>query len=145
VLDRYAADIVLHDRYVSRGRTITETDVVMFAAFSGDWYPLHTDREWAAGSSFGERIAHGLLLLVVGTGFLPVRPGVVVAFYGIDELRFVAPVRLGDTIRSEFELVGREEKKEGREVLTLGLEVKNQRSEVVLKAKLRMLCNRAPA
>jgi acyl dehydratase len=145
VLDKYAEQIALHERYVSRGRTITETDVVLFAAFGGDWYPLHTDREWAARSVFGERIAHGLLLLVVGTGFLPVRPGVVVAFYGIDELRFVGPVRLGDTIHSEFEVVAREEKKERREVLTLALDVQNQRGEAVLTAKLKMLCNRSPS
>ncbi len=144
MLDRFADQIVLHERHVSRGRTITETDVVLFASFSGDWYPLHTDREWAAASVFGERIAHGLLLLVVGTGFLPVRPGVVVAFYGIDELRFVGPVRLGDTIHSEFEVVAREEKKERRELLTLALEIKNQRGEAVLKAKVKMLCNRSP-
>lgn len=144
MLDKYANEIALRERHVSRGRTITETDVVLFSAFSGDWYPLHSDREWAAKSVFGERIAHGMLLLVVGTGFLPVRPGVVVAFYGIDELRFVAPVRLGDTIHSECEVVAKEERKESRQLLTLGLEVKNQRDEAVLKAKLKMLCNRAP-
>lgn len=142
LFEKYADAIHEGERFVSRGRTITESDVVMFCALSGDWYPLHSDREWAAKSSFGERIAHGLLILVVGAAFMPVLPGVIIAFYGIDNLRFMNPVRFGDTIHSEFEVIGREDRDENRSVITLGVAVVNQRGETVLKAIFQLLCNR---
>ena len=100
MLDKYAEQIALHERYVSRGRTITETDVVLFAAFGGDWYPLHTDREWAARSVFGERIAHGLLGLSVASGLamqLGFMTGTVEAFREFT-WKFRLPVLMGDTI-----------------------------------------------
>lgn len=143
-LQKYAGDLAVGDRHVSRSRTITEADVVIFSAFSGDWYPLHSDREWAASSPFGERIAHGLLILVVGAALMPIRPGVVVAFYGIDELRFVNPVRFGDTIHSVFEITAKEARKNDRVLVSIGTTVVNQNGEAVLKACFKFLCNQRP-
>ncbi len=86
----------------SAARTITEADIVMFASLSGDWNPIHTDAEFAKKTIFGQRIAHGLLTLSVVAGLL-VRLGLtertIVAFYGIDKLRFTKPVFIGDTIK----------------------------------------------
>ena len=56
------------DKFVSQGRTVTEADVVNFAGLAGDFNPLHTDAVFAAGTPFGERIAHGMLIAAIATG-----------------------------------------------------------------------------
>ena len=85
----------------SVGRTITEADIVNFAGISGDYNLIHTDAEYARGHLFGQRVAHGLLVLSVASG-LAVRLGfmedTIVAFRGLD-WRFTAPVFAGDTVR----------------------------------------------
>ena len=63
----YWEDFEIGEKIVSPGRTITEADLVMFAAFTGDWHPIHTDVDYASKTLFGERIAHGMLVLVVGS------------------------------------------------------------------------------
>ena len=85
----------------SRGRTVTEADVVAFSALTGDWHPQHADAVWAANSHFGERIAHGMLVLSFAVGLVDFDPERVVALRGITKCTFKAPVRLGDTIRVE--------------------------------------------
>jgi 3-hydroxybutyryl-CoA dehydratase len=86
----------------SQGRTVTEADVVAFAALSGDWNPMHTDAEFAAEHPFGQRVAHGLLVLSIASG-LAVRLGfleeTVLAFREIGEWKFSLPVYFGDTVR----------------------------------------------
>jgi len=119
------------------GRTITETDVTLFAMFTGDWYPLHVDKEYAAGSWAGERIAHGALTLSIMSGALPLAPGDLEAFLAIESCRFVACVRIGDTIRSDFEVVDcsrRDGSDNGR--VGVAVTVRNQRDEVVMEANL---------
>ncbi|MED5078355.1 MaoC/PaaZ C-terminal domain-containing protein [Geobacillus stearothermophilus] len=99
--DRPFEQYALGERHRSRGRTITEADIVRFAGVSGDFYPLHMDQEYAKRTPFGERIAHGMLTLSAATGLWMMELGVVLAFYGIDSLRFVRPVKIGDTIYVE--------------------------------------------
>jgi 3-hydroxybutyryl-CoA dehydratase len=84
------------------GRTITESDLVGFAGVSGDFFALHTDEAWAEGTRFGGRIAHGMLVLSVASGLWHLDPDVVVALHGLDRVRFVAPTRIGDTLRVEL-------------------------------------------
>ena len=94
------------DRHTSRARTITETDLVSFAMFTGDWHPIHTDVPYAeADPRFHGRIAHGALVLSVALGLVEFDPAAMKAFYGIDALRFVAPVRIGDTLHVETEVL----------------------------------------
>ncbi|MFZ5631437.1 MAG: MaoC/PaaZ C-terminal domain-containing protein [Bacillota bacterium] len=143
MLDKYFDELEVGDRAVSRGRTITEADLVMFSAFSGDWYPLHTDREYAAGTMFGQRIAHGMLVLSVATGLAQMNPGVVVAFYGMDKVRFTAPTFIGDTIRVEAEVVEKSDKGPFG-VVTIRQEIKNQRNEVCNTAILKVALNKKP-
>jgi acyl dehydratase len=85
----------------SQGRTVTEADVVSFAALSGDWNPMHSDAEFAAQHPFGQRVAHGLLGLSIASG-LAVRLGFLeetaLAFREISEWKFSLPIYLGDTI-----------------------------------------------
>ena len=119
------------------GRTVTETDITFFAMLSGDWYPLHVNREYAAQSWAGERIAHGMLTLSMITGMLPMAPGDLEAFLGIDRCRFRGPVRIGDTISPCFEIVGhthRDGASSGR--LEVAVTVRNQHGEVILEATL---------
>ena len=101
----------------SRGRTITEADVVGFAGLSGDFHPLHMDSEFAAQARFGKRIGHGMLTLAVTSGLMTLSPEAVEAFYGMDKVRFLRPVMLGDTIHVETtvaEMVPRAEGGGGR-------------------------------
>ena len=94
------------DRHTSRARTITETDLVSFAMFTGDWHPIHTDVTYAeADPRFHGRIAHGALVLSVALGLVEFDPTAMKAFYGIDAMRFVAPVRIGDTLHVETEVL----------------------------------------
>jgi acyl dehydratase len=96
-------DYVVGREIASLGRTVTEADVVAFAGLTGDYHPLHTDATFAAGTEFGERVAHGLLGLSLAFGLLA-RGGIfepaVVALLGVADWRFRAPVRLGDTVRA---------------------------------------------
>jgi acyl dehydratase len=85
----------------SVGRTISEADVVAFAALSGDWNQLHTDAEYAAQHPFGQRVAHGLLLMSIASGLIMrmgFLEGTALAFREIESWKFSLPVFLGDTI-----------------------------------------------
>lgn len=124
---------------MSRGRTVTEADIVMFAALSGDWYPLHVDREYAAKSPFGERIAHGMLVLSAASGLMPLTEWALVAFYGMDRVRFVAPTKIGDTIHMEAEVVEKRDKGERGGVVSYRQVVKNHRGEDLVVADFKVL------
>lgn len=87
-----------------RGRTVTEADVAMFAGLTGDFHPQHTDAEWAASSPFGERIAHGLLVLSLAAGLVEFDPDEVIALRRVRDVVFKRPVKLGDTIRVSVEM-----------------------------------------
>ena len=88
------------------GRTITETDVVLHAGHTGDFYPHHMDAEWMAKSEFGQRIAHGTLVFAVAVGMTAGTVNPVAFSYGYDRLRFIKPVHIGDTIHVEVEISG---------------------------------------
>jgi len=139
---RHFEDFQVGDKIVTRGRTITEADIVTFSAFSGDWHPLHTDVEYAKKGPFKERIAHGFLVLSVASGLLPLSEIAIMAFYGIDKLRFIAPVKLLDTIHVEFEAVEKQERDERGGVITFRQTVKNQRGEEVAVGTMRSLIAR---
>ena len=81
------------------GRTITETDVVMHAGQTGDFFPHHMDAEWCKTTEFGQRIAHGTLVFSVGVGMTASVINPVAFSYGYDKLRFIRPVFINDTIR----------------------------------------------
>ncbi|HEY8465564.1 MAG TPA: MaoC/PaaZ C-terminal domain-containing protein [Solirubrobacterales bacterium] len=103
----------------SRGRTITEADLVSFSALTGDWHPQHADAEWAKTSRFGERIAHGMLVLSYSIGLVGFDPEEVVALRGIDDLTFKRPVKIGETIRVEAQVDERKPLDDEHELVTL--------------------------
>lgn len=141
MIHSYFEDISVGDRNTTPARTITETDVVNFASLSGDWFPLHTDASYAESTFYGERIAHGMLVLSVVTGLITLTPGAVQAFHGIENLRFSRPTFIGDTIHAETEVTDARDRGE-KGLVTSALTVKNQRGETVVTADFRWLVAR---
>lgn len=138
----YFDELEIGASFTSPGRTITEADLVNFSSLTGDWYPLHTDVEWAKHSLFGERIAHGMLVLSYAMGLLPMQPGPIIAFYGMDKVRFFAPTKIGDTLHVEIELKQKEEKDDEAGLATFHMTVLNQRDEAVAKTINKVLLKR---
>lgn len=138
MIETWAEELVVGSVARTRARTITETDVVNFAALSGDWNPLHTDAVFAERGQFGRRIAHGMLTLSIATGLIKLEAPYVKAFYGIDDLRFRAPVFPGDTILVESVLTAVDLKSKGG-VASFDVSVTNQDDVVVLSCRMRFL------
>jgi len=130
-------------RFQTRGRTITETDLVSFSALTGDHHPLHTDVEWAAESEFNGRIAHGMLLLSYCVGLVPLDPAQVMALRGFERIAFKRPVRIGDTIHVEGELESKKELDAATGLVVFAWRIVNQRGEAVALAKVRVVWRRA--
>jgi 3-hydroxybutyryl-CoA dehydratase len=110
---------------------------VNFAGFSGDFHPLHVDAEYASKTIFGERIAHGMLVLSVASGLLPLYDWAIIAFYGMDRLRFLAPTKIGDTLHVELEITDCQAKEMGG-VVVFKQVATNQRDEAVCKAEVKV-------
>ncbi len=140
----YFEDFETGLKTTTRGRTITETDIVTFAMWTGDWYPVHTDVEYAKNSLFGERIAHGFLVLSAASGLMPLYDIAIVAFYGMDKVRFMQPTKIGDTIRVVMEPVKLTDKGEIGGVVTILCNIINQRDEDVAKITLKVLVMKKP-
>ena len=132
-------DVCTGDGFTSRGRTITEADVVAFAALTGDWHPQHADAQWAAESAFGERIAHGLLVVSFAAGLVPFDPERVVALRRIGDVVFKRPVRLGDTIHVEGKVAERSRVADEAGLVTFAWSVLNQDGKLVCRARVEVL------
>jgi 3-hydroxybutyryl-CoA dehydratase len=130
------------DRFTTGGRTVTEADVVMFAGLTGDTHPQHVDAEWAAGSRFGERIAHGMLVMSYAVGLMPFDPERVVALRRLTDVAFKQPVRLGDTIRVEGEIADRRELDDANGLVTCRWRIRNQRGKLVARATVEVVWKR---
>jgi len=146
----YFEDYAVGECLTTPARTMTETDIVNFAGLTGDWHPLHTDREYAAKSEFGERIAHGMLTLCIGTALLyrlgpyATLPKSFIAFYGMDQVRFVHPCRIGDTLNCVWEVADLIEKDDKRGILVAKNRIVNQKGEDVVVYITRALVGRKP-
>ena len=118
------------------GRTITETDFVVHAGHTGDFFPHHMDAEFARTTEFGQRIAHGTMIFAIGVGLTATLINPVSFSYGYDRLRFIRPVFIGDTIRTRVTIAAKEPdpKRPGHGRVVERCEVINQRGEVVLAA-----------
>jgi len=124
-------------RITSPGRTITEADVVTFAGLSGDSNAIHTDAEFAKGTAFGQRVAHGLLGVSIVSG-LAMRTGImegtVIAFREIKDWKFSLPVFIGDTIHVILEVKEKNAMPRlGGGSILLSLDVRNQDDQTVMK------------
>lgn len=139
---RYFEEFEVGQTMVTAGRTVTEGDIVRFAGLSGDFNQIHTDADYAANTMFGERIAHGLLVLSIASG-LAVQTGIiegtVLAFREL-EWKFSRPVMVGDTVHAEIEV---EDTKAvprlGGGNVTMKVTVRNQNDDVVHRGRWVML------
>jgi 3-hydroxybutyryl-CoA dehydratase len=135
-------------RINTASRTVTETDIVLFAGLSGDFNQIHIDAEYSKTTPFGARVAHGLLGLsiasglVVQTGFME---GTIMAFREVNEWKFIKPIFIGDTIHVETEV------KEVKAIPRIGggsivivLDVKNQSGDTVMKGSWTALITGRP-
>ncbi|NIM45213.1 MAG: dehydratase [Nitrososphaeria archaeon] len=142
-MGKYFEDFKIGERFNSPARTLTEADIVTFAGLSGDYNPLHTDEEFAKKTPFKGRVAHGLLTLAISEGLrarLALFEGTAIALLGVNNVRFISPVKAGDTIRVESRVASkRETSKQERGIIILKDVVKNQRNEVVMEAEITIM------
>ncbi len=146
---KYFDELKQGDVYITPSRTMTETDVVMFAAMSGDYNELHTNAEMMKNSQFGGRLVHGLLALAVSHGLM-FRTGLLdgsgIAFAGIDDLRFLAPVLIGDTVHGKITVsdLYASKSKPDRGVAYFDFELIKQDGTVVQKCIKKIMMKKKP-
>ncbi|WP_313168787.1 phenylacetic acid degradation bifunctional protein PaaZ [Massilia oculi] len=135
---RYFEDLEMGHSLLTHRRTVSEADIVNFGGVSGDYFYMHFDEIAAKDTQFGQRIAHGYFVLSAAAGlFVSPAPGPVLANYGLDNLRFVAPVAIGDTIRARLTCKRKvdrnrtDEQGRGQGVVAWDVQVTNQRDELV--------------
>lgn len=140
---KYGDDFRVGDVYVTAGITVTETHVVNWAGLTGDFYPIHMDREFAAKTQFGERLVHGPLIFGLAVGLVSLSGfggDAAIAWLGVDNMRMLRPVKIGDTVRVHVEV--REHQptsnpKKGIQVWRYT--VRNQRDEDVMALDYKMM------
>ena len=135
---RYFEDLEIGHSLLTHRRTVSEADIVNFGGVSGDYFYMHFDEIAAKDTQFGKRIAHGYFVLSAAAGlFVSPAPGPVLANYGLDNLRFVAPVAIGDTIRARLTCKRKvdrnrtDEQGRGQGVVAWDVQVTNQDDELV--------------
>jgi len=134
-MERYYEDMEVGEEYESPSRTVTETDLVNFSAFSGDWSPVHSDEEFCRKTPYKTRIVHGLLGLALTEGLKFRIPAFATARYMASlywNYKFTAPILIGDTVRLTVKIQSkRETKKPDRGIVIEYVTMLNQRNEVV--------------
>ncbi|MHA1579791.1 MAG: MaoC family dehydratase [Candidatus Freyarchaeota archaeon] len=139
-LGKTYGEFVVGEKDKSPAVTITDAHIILFASLSGDYNPLHIDEEFAKKTPFGTRIAHGLLSVSVMSGYLgQLLNGTAIAFLGA-RYKFTAPVKIGDTIHAESEVIEKKDKeKYNGGVVKIKLQIKNQRGEVCVEGEADVL------
>jgi len=135
---RHFEEVQIGESLLTHRRTVGEADLINFGGISGDYFYMHFDEEAARASPFGQRIAHGYFVLSAAAGlFVSPAPGPVLANYGLDTLRFIKPVGIGDTIRARItakrkvDRLKQDARGQGQGVVAWDVEVTNQHDELV--------------
>jgi acyl dehydratase len=147
-VDRWLEDYEIGERRTTVGRTITETDIVVHAGQTGDFFPHHMDASWCATQPFGARIAHGTLIVAVAVGMTATDINPQAMSYGYDRIRFLKPVFIGDTLTVSAEITDKADhaRKPGLGYLHELVSVTNQEGELVMVLTHLYLVNkRVPA
>lgn len=132
-IQKYFEEFELNHTRQTHGRTITETDIVIHAGQSGDFFPHHMDEEWCKTQPFGRRIAHGTLIFTVAIGLTADLINDVSMTYGYERLRFIKPVFINDTIRVTITIKDKKDhKKPEYGLVTELVECFNQHNELVM-------------
>jgi len=145
---QYFEEFEVGQKIITAGRTVAESDIFSFAGLSGDYNQMHTDAEFAKGTPFGQRVAHGLLGLSIASG-LAMRTGLlegtVIAFREINNWKFIAPVFIGDTVHVEMEVLETKAlPRIGGGSVIITLDVKKQSGETVMKGNWTVLVMSTP-
>ena len=125
--------------FQSQPREVREADVVAFCALSGDWHPQHWDAGWAASSPFGERIAHGMLILSLAVGLVPLEPERVRALRRVGETVFKRPVRFGESISVTAQVAALKRVDESAGLVDLSLAIRNGDGALVARGSVQVL------
>ena len=142
----YFEDLAIDSVRHTIGRTITETDIVLQAGQTGDFFPHHMDEEWCKTQPFKKRIAHGTLIFSVAIGMTAKEINEVSMTYGYERLRFTRPVFIGDTIKVKVLIKEKKDhKKPGYGLVTEAIEVTNQQDEVVMVCEHILLVQKKTA
>ena len=146
---KYLDELTVGEEFITPSRTLTETDVVMFAAMSGDYNELHTSETYMKGSQFGRRLVHGLLGLSISHGLifrLGILDGTTIALLGVDSWQFKGPLFFGDTIRVKVKIaeVRPSRSKPDRGILKLYMEIVKQDDTVVQSGYKTLMMKRRP-
>jgi 3-hydroxybutyryl-CoA dehydratase len=142
VFERDFDSLAVGDRFTTASRTVDADDIAGFATLTGDTHPQHVDEAWAAGSRFGERIAHGLLVLSFASGLMPFDPERIVALRRVGDAVFKAPVKIGDSVRVEGELTGLREIDDATGLVDCCWRVLNQDGKLVVRASVELVWRR---
>ncbi len=140
LLDNYFDDMEVGQSEISRGRTVTETDVVNWCMFTGDWFPIHSDVVYSEGLMFGTRLAPGLMVLAIAGGLVvPPDSEAILAQYGVDRIRYPVPTFIGDTIRVRNTIAALEERDEVSGIVDLEWDVLNQNDTITCNVLIRVM------
>jgi 3-hydroxybutyryl-CoA dehydratase len=142
VFERDFDSLAVGDRFTTGSRTVGGADIAAFATLTGDTHPQHVDESWAAGSRFGERIAHGLLVLSFASGLMPFDPERIVALRRVGDAVFKAPVKIGDSVHVEGELAGLREIDDANGLVECRWRVLNQDGKLVVRASVELVWRR---
>jgi len=134
IVEQFFEDYEIGSARQSFGRTITETDFVVHAGHTGDFFPHHVDAEFCKTQEIGQRIAHGTMIFAIGIGLTATTINPRAISYGYDRLRFVRPVHIGDTITTFTRISDKRDhpKRTGHGIVTEAVDIRNQRGETVL-------------
>jgi len=142
-IKKYFDDFLPGEKRVTKGRTITETDIVIHAGQSGDFFPHHMDEEWCKTQPFGKRIAHGTLIFTIAIGLTADFVNETAMTYGYERLRFIKPVFIGDTLKVNVTVKElKEHKKPGFGLVTELVECFNQDNDLVMVCEHLLLVNK---
>jgi acyl dehydratase len=145
---RYGDEFNIGDIYTTPAITLTETHVVNWAGLTMDFYPLHMDKEYAARTSFGERLVHGPMIFGIAVGLASMAQiggTAAIAWLGADKMRMLRPVKIGDTVRVEIEVLEkRETRKPEQGIQVWRYTTKNQRDEDVMVFDYTMMFHERP-
>lgn len=139
MIDKPFGELEVGEVRTSRGRTLTETDVVNFCMLTGNWLEIHANIEFASAALYKKRLVQGTLVFAIVNALIPFESSVVEAFYGTDRLRFLKPSFIGDTVWARSKVIDLKPKKDGAGVATCELLGVNQRKEVIMRCEFSLL------
>jgi 3-hydroxybutyryl-CoA dehydratase len=139
VFERAFSELDVGDSFATEARAVNERDILEFAALTGDTHPQHTDPDWAAGSRFGEQIAHGLLVVSLAVGLMPLDPDRVVALRRVSDAVFKQPVKIGDTLHVEGEILRTQELDGEHGLVEMRLRIVNGSGRLAVRAGVELV------